>query len=120
MERVRNRVAVAVELPPAGRGPAALLADYAATARRDAEALPRLAEESARRGRGAWNAVVQTHVGASPLADPDDVAMLEWAMVKEHQLEEDELRRFRAEFEEARDYRSLFDPELRMINERGE
>lgn len=102
VERARNRVAVAVEMPPAAKDPAALLADFAAEARRTADILPRLAEESARRGRGAWNQFVQAHMGASPIADPDDVAMLEWAHMRERQLEEDELRRFRAEFEEAR------------------
>ena len=100
--KARQRVAVAAEMTPAGRDPAATLADLATAAGREAEPLPRLADDSARRGRGAWNLFVQTHVGASPISDPDDVSMLEWAQARERQLEEDELRQFKAEFEEAR------------------
>lgn len=98
----RNRVAVAAEMPAAGRDPVAVLATHVATCRHEAEPLPRLADESARRGRSAWTTFIQDHVGSSPLSDPDDLAMLRWARTKELQLQDDELRRFREDFEDAR------------------
>jgi uncharacterized protein YPO0396 len=102
IELARDRVGVAAELSPVGTDPAAALADLAAQARKDARDMPRLAEESARRGRGAYSQFVQTHVGQAPLTEPSDAAILRWCMVRERQLQEDELRQFRTKFEDAR------------------
>jgi energy-coupling factor transporter ATP-binding protein EcfA2 len=103
IEAARQRVAVAAELVPGGRDAAAALADLVATARSEAEPLPRLADESLRRGRNGFVQFVTAHVGASPLNDPDDVAIFRWCRRRERQLEEDELRRYREEFAEARE-----------------
>jgi energy-coupling factor transporter ATP-binding protein EcfA2 len=103
IEVARQRVAVAAELPPSDRDPAASLADLVATSRAEADPLMRLADDSVRRGRNAYMQFVTTHVGTSPLSDPDDVAIFRWCRGREQQLEQDELRRYRAEFAEARE-----------------
>lgn len=103
IEVARQRVAVAEELPPEGRDPTASLADLVAASRTEAEPLPRLAEESLRRGRNGYVQFVTNHVGTSPLNDPDDVEIFRWCRVRERVLEEDELRRYRQEFAEARE-----------------
>lgn len=102
IEMARQRVATAAELGPAGRDPVARLADLASEARVEAEQLPRLAEESVRRGRNGYVQFWSTHIGAPPLTDPDDTAILRWCRLRERQLEDDELRRYREEFAQAR------------------
>lgn len=103
LDAARQRVAVAAELIPEGQDPVARLADLVATAKADAAPLPRLAEESARRGRGGYVQFVTNHLGAAPLNEPDDVAIFAWCRLRERQLEEDELRRYREEFAQARE-----------------
>ena len=98
----RDSVAAAAELVPRGRDAAAILADIAAQARREAEPMLRLAEESVKRGRSGFQQFVQQHVGQSPLTDPDDMAILRWCIHRERQLEQDELRQYREQFAEAR------------------
>jgi len=98
----RHRVSVLVELPPEGRDPAALLADAVAEAKREADPLPRLAEESVRRGRTAYMQFVSAYLDTQPLSEANDAAILRWCQTKERQLEEDELRQYRQAFEEAR------------------
>jgi energy-coupling factor transporter ATP-binding protein EcfA2 len=107
IEAARQRVAVAAELPAQGRDPVAALADVVAAAKADAEPLPRLAEESVRRGRNGYIQFVADHVGAAPLTDPDDVAIFRWCRLRERQLEDDELRRYREEFAAAREKMEL-------------
>lgn len=103
IETARQRVAVAAELVPEGRDPVANLADMVTTAKADAAPLPRLAEESVRRGRNGYMQFVTTHLGTAPLNDPDDVAIFGWCRFRERQLEDDELRRYREEFAQARE-----------------
>lgn len=98
----RARVDTAAGFVPEGKDPAAILADMANAALRESEPWERLGEESVRRGRSAYQAFVQTHIGQSPLTNPDDVAILGWCVDRERRLEIDELRQFREEFEEAR------------------
>jgi hypothetical protein len=98
----RNRIAVAAELVLDGKDPAAALADLVAEARREAEPMPKLAEDSVRRGRSGYQSFVIEHVGAAPLIDLDDVATFKWCLLRERQLEEDELRQYREQFETAR------------------
>jgi uncharacterized protein YPO0396 len=102
LDIARARVRVAAELPPAGKDPAGILADLAAQARRDAEPMPKLAEDSVRRGRSGYQAFVSDHIGLAPLTDPDDVTILNWCISRQRQLEEDELRQYRDQFENAR------------------
>lgn len=98
----RHGVSVAAELSPEGKDPAAMLADMAAQARREAEPMLKLAEDSVRRGRSGYQSFVQEYVGQAPLLDPDDVAVLQWCIFKERQLAQDELRQYREQFEQAR------------------
>ena len=97
-----NRVAVAAELVAERRDPAAALADLVAEARREAEPMPRLAEESVRRGRSGYQSFVTEHVGAAPISELDDVEIFKWCLLRERQLEQDELRQYREQFENAR------------------
>lgn len=98
----RDRVDVAARMVPEGRDPAAVLAHLSAQAAKDADPMPKLAEDSVRRGRSYYQAFVQAHIGQAPLTDPDDVAILQWCILRERQLEQDELRQFREQFEQAR------------------
>jgi len=102
VEQARGRVGVIVELPPAGSDPVALLADVVADSKREAEPLPRLADESVKRGRALYGKFVNDYLGASPLIDDSDVAILRWCLLKERQLQDDELRQYRQLFEDAR------------------
>ncbi|WP_206245214.1 SbcC/MukB-like Walker B domain-containing protein [Novosphingobium terrae] len=102
LEAASGRIAVVAQFQPEARDPAALLADLAAKARREAEPMQKLAEDSVRRGRSGYQSFIQEYVGQAPLADPDDVAILQWCMFKERQLEQDELRQYREQFEQAR------------------
>lgn len=102
LDVARSRVTVAAELAPDGRDPAGILADIIAEARRSAEPMPKLADDSARRGRSGYQSFVSEHVGLAPLSDPDDVTIFKWCMLRQRQLEEDELRQYRQQFENAR------------------
>lgn len=102
LSTARARIETAAAFVPEGKDPAATLADLAAEAVREGEPMARLGEDSVRRGRSGYQAFVQTHVGQAPLTDPDDVSILEWCIHREQQLEHDELRQFREQFEEAR------------------
>lgn len=98
---VRTRIENTAGFVPEGKDPAAILADMADLALREGEPMSRLGEESVRRGRSAYQAFIQTHLGQAPPTDTD-VAILEWCIIREKQLEYDELRQFRQQFEEAR------------------
>lgn len=100
--QARGRVGVLVDLPRADADPAALLADLVAESRREADSLPRLADESVKRGRTLFSKFVNDYLGASPLVDDSDLAILRWCLLKERQLEQDELRQYRQLFEDAR------------------
>ncbi|TCU53594.1 uncharacterized protein YPO0396 [Novosphingobium sp. PhB57] len=102
IDHATQRVAVLIDLSPAEKDPVARLADHVAQARRDAEQLPRLADESVKRGRALYGKFVQDYLGASPLFDDSDIAILRWCQTKERQLEQDELRQYRQAFEDAR------------------
>jgi energy-coupling factor transporter ATP-binding protein EcfA2 len=102
IDAARQRVAVAAELVPEDRDPAAQLADLVAEAKTEAEPLPRLAEDGLKRGRNGYVQFFSTHIGAPPLSDPDDAAIFRWCRFREKQLEDDELRRYKDEFAEAR------------------
>lgn len=102
IERARARVAVASEMVPEGTDPAAVLADMVSRDRRDADPLPRLADDSVKRGRTLFVQFVSQHVGGSPISNDSDVAILRWCQLKERQLEQDELRQYREAFTEAR------------------
>lgn len=102
LDVARSRVSVAAEFPLPGQDPAAILADRSIEARREAEPMLKLAEESVRRGRSGYQAFVTEHIGLAPLTDPDDVAILNWCVTRQRQLEEDELRQFKEQFESAR------------------
>ncbi len=102
IDAATQRVAVAAELDSVRRDRAAQLADLVSKAFAEAEPLPKLGEESVRRGRNLYIQFWTTHIGAPPLTDPDDVAILRWCRLRERQLEDDELRRYREEFALAR------------------
>jgi len=102
VEIARTRVAVMIDLPRPDINLTAALADMVAEARRDAEQLPRLADESVKRGRTLFVQFVNAYLGASPLVDDSDVAVLRWCQLKERQLEDDELRQYRQAFSDAR------------------
>ena len=102
LEQARARVEVAAWHAP-GQDPAAVLADLSIQATQEAEPMQRLAADSLRRGRSAFQTFVHEHLGQAPLQNTDDdVAILRWCMERERRLEEDELRRYREEFEQAR------------------
>ncbi|MBY8821092.1 SbcC/MukB-like Walker B domain-containing protein [Sphingomonas colocasiae] len=101
IELIRTRTRVAVDMAVKEADPVAILADIAAQAKRDTENLPRLADESVKRGRALFGNFVNAYLGSSPLADDSDLAILRWCQTKERQLEQDELRQYRASFEEA-------------------
>jgi energy-coupling factor transporter ATP-binding protein EcfA2 len=102
IELVQTRTAVAIDMAVKDADPVTILADMVAQARRDGENLPRLADESVKRGRTLFLNFVNAYLGASPLIDDNDLAILRWCQLKERQLEEDELRQYRESFEEAR------------------
>lgn len=102
VEQARARVAVAAEMAPMGKDPAALLADMVARDRPEADGLPRLADESVKRGRTLFIQFVNLHIGSSPIVEEGDVEILRWCQLKERQLEQDELRHYHEAFREAR------------------
>ncbi|MBE7210480.1 MAG: AAA family ATPase [Gluconacetobacter diazotrophicus] len=101
------RIAAAAEFGPLNRDPAGSLAELAVRARAEAEPLPRLAAEAAKRGRGGFFEFVADTGGGSPLRDPDDLSIFRWCRDQEQRLENDELRRYRDEFVRAREAMEL-------------
>lgn len=102
IDLVRKRTAVAIDMAVKDADPVAILADIVSQAKRDAENLPRLADESAKRGRTLFVNFVNAYLGATQFVDDSDLAILRWCQLKERQLEQDELRQYRESFEEAR------------------
>ena len=74
-----------------------------ADAKAELEPLRKYADDSASRGRQMFFRFVTDHMNGTPPADTSDLALLKWCQERERTLELDELIRFRAQFETARE-----------------
>ena len=97
----RHAIELAVTLHLANRDPGAVLATIRNEAVQQRAALDKHIEDNHRRATNAYFDFVRS-MPQQPLSNPSPLDMLSWTMVREQQLEEDELRKSRTALEEAR------------------